>query len=624
MTENYKKKHSMRFLSIILSLCLLGGVLSAVANAAEISVLTSENVAVWPVADKEIYYGQKAKDEITLVGGLVTSDGTENGEVIAGSWEFTDADDYLPAAGNRNANIRFVPSNSDLYSGFEIKNTTLVKYKVNKPLPVLVDENNPPVATEVEAGAKLSTSILSGGQVKNPYNAEEPKALAGFWRWTKTTTVVNESGYYQARMVLANYEILYMDVWVQVASEIPETSIVEYPTVPELTYNPNVTWADIELTGGKAVIKETETEVEGTFAIKENRLTAIPNPNFTELEIVFTPANAEEALPYEFTIPVTVNALPISFGEDYKGTAIDEPFEVEVANGSKISGVLSAAKKHLNYPTPSVVMIEDANSLAENGKVYKVSVLNYNNSNYTGTYAYVKATFKTTEISSEIKSAIGSGLNKFFIDCGSYSPMGTFTVYCNGEEIAEVKRGVSFDCEVYTDEGGTYEITAKYNPVENDNFIVDDAFWSITVAPVRHIKVANTSSMPFTVNGNSGHTATIRTGDTIVMEYTMPEFAYWVIKDGNGKTVELDGVDVNEKKITFTMPDYDLKFSVKTPAQLEQEEAAANCDHICHSENSLLQMLWKLISMFCQLFNIQQYCDCGLTHYDAPLFGFIS
>lgn len=618
MSEKTKNKCIKRALSLFL--CAVLFIMSAsVAFAITPVALTESNVTVWPIANGSIYFGQQISDGVTLSGGEVQYDGV----VVAGHFEFIDAGYRPTSSGTQFASLKFVPDDSNAYLGFNIDTAWDVTYTVNKTTPIFVDENDTvPVATEVEAGAKLSTSKLSGAQVMNPYYPEESKALAGVWKWAKSTTVVNESGYYEARITISGYERLTAQVYVKVASDIPETTIAEYPTVPELTYNPDVTWADIELTGGKAVLKGTETEVEGTFAIKN--LNAIPNPSKTEIDVVFTPANAEEALPYEFTIPVKVNALPISFGEDYKGTTIDDPFEVEVTYGSKVSGVLSAAKKHLNYPTPSVVMIEDANSLAENGKVYKVSVLNYNNSNYTGTYAYVKATFKTTEISSEIKSAIGSGLNKFFIDCGSYSPMGTFTVYCNGEEIAEVKRGVSFDCEVYTDEGGTYEITAKYNPVENDNFIVDDAFWSITVAPVRHIKVANTSSMPFTVNGNSGHTATIRTGDTIVMEYTMPEFAYWVIKDGNGKTVELDGIDVNEKKITFTMPDYDLKFSVKTPAQLEQEEAEANCDHICHSDNAFYQVLWNILSIIFRLFNIQQYCDCGAMHYDAPIFGFIS
>ena len=45
------------------------------------------------------------------------------------------------------------------------------------------------------------------------------------------------------------------------------------------------------------------------------------------------------------------------------------------------------------------------------------------------------------------------------------------------------------------------------------------------------------------------------------------------------------------------------------------------CDHICHSNNALMKVLWKIIRFFYRLFNIQQYCDCGVIHYDAPVFG---
>ena len=615
-----------KLLSLLLALMMMLSVVPMYASAAE-KLTATANVESYPTlsyktADGKMYYGQTLEEALIINDDEVVRDAA--GNQVAGHFEFRKPE-YIPTPGTDiKLDIIFVPDDEDAYTSFTKLRSSLV-YTVEAVTLVPVDENDPvPVASEVEPGALLSTSVLSGGALTNPHNPNEPNLLDTKWIWSPSLnpaskTVVNASGYYTAQFAPAGYDVITVQVYVKVASAIPETEIVEFPTIPELTYNPNVTWADIDLTGGKAVIKGTNTKVEGTFAIKN--LNAIPNPSKTEIDVVFTPANAEEALPYEFTIPVKVNALPISFGEDYKGTTIDDPFEVEVTYGEKVSEVLFQAKKHLNYPTPSVVGIEDANSLAENGKVYEVHVLNYSNSNYTGTYAYVKAIFKTTEITSAIKKSIGSGLNKFFIDCGNYSPQGTFTVYCNGEEIAEVKAGYSFDCEVYTDEGGTYEITAKYNPIENDYFIVSDASWSITVAPVRHIKVANTSSMPFTVNGNSGHTATIRTGDTIVMEYTMPEFAYWVIKDGNGKTVELDGIDVNEKKITFTMPDYDLKFSVKTPAQLEQEEAEANCDHFCHSDNQFLQIFWNIISFFMRLFGTEQYCECGAAHYDAPIFG---
>lgn len=620
MSKKNKMQYAKKTMSLVLSLILLV-MLGTVAFAAPPIVLSETNVTVWPAANGEIFYGQKLSDGITLSGGEVQYDGA----VVAGHFEFIDSDFYPTDGGANIAALKFIPDDLGSYAGFEIEYAWDVFYYVNPVTPVLVDENSPPVATQVEAGARLSTSTISGGAIKNPITNEI--ITDAVWKWESSRTKVNESGYYPARATSASsnggYNPFTIDVYVRIAGDVPEVEIKEYPTVPELTYSPNVTWADIELTGGKAVIKGTETEVEGTFAIKN--LTDIPNAKLTELAIVFTPANAEEALPYEFTIPVKVNALPISFGEDFKGTTADEPFEYEVAPGTMMRDILSYIKGGLlNYPTSSVTKIEDANSKAENGKVYMVSVLNYTNTNYTGSEAYIKTVFKDVEFTPTVKRSTGSGLNKFFIDCGDYRPEGTFTVYCNGEEIAEVKRGVVFDCAVYTDEGGTFEITTKYNPVENDYFIPASALWSITVNPVRHITVANTSSMPFTVNGNSGHTATIRTGDAIELEFLMEDFACFVIKDASGKEVTLEGVDLTSKKISFAMPDFDLKISVKTNAQLEEEEAIAGCGHICHSKNEIIQLFWRIISFFCRLFDIQQYCDCGITHYDAPLFGEIA
>ncbi|MBR3974883.1 MAG: hypothetical protein IKJ88_03380, partial [Clostridia bacterium] len=454
-----------------------------------------------------------------------------NGETVPGHFEPVDMNTVPTSTGTQRADIKFIPDDTTLYSGFEYKRCRYVTYTVSKTTPVFVDaENDPLVASEVEAGAKLSTSILSGGKMVNPYNADEAKIAARSWEWSNPDTVINESGYYEAIFVPVGYEKTTVQVYVKIASDVPETEILENPTISDFVYDENLTWKDVKINGGKAVIKGTETIVEGVFSVADNVKDWVPTVGLNNVPVVFTPYEAEVALTYSFNIPVTVNALPISFGEDYKGTTVDDAFEYEVAPGTMMRDVLSYVEGGaLNYPTPSVRSIEDANSPAENGKVYKVTVLNYTNTNYTGTEAYIKIVFKDVEFTPTVKSSIGSGQNKFSIDCGSYNPQGTFTVYCNGEEIAEVKRGVAFDCEVYTDAGGTYEITTKYNPVENDYFIPASALWSITVNPVRHIKVANTSSMPFTVNGNSGHTATIRTGDTIVMEYTMPEFAYWVI-----------------------------------------------------------------------------------------------
>ncbi len=599
-----------KLLSILLALMMMLSVVPMYASAAEPIALTEANVTVWPTASGEIYFGQKISDGITLSGGEVQYDGA----VVAGHFEFTNPDFCPTSAGNQIASLAFIPNDSSVYVGFDVDYAWDVTYKVNKTTPILVSESDLPIATEVEAGAQLKTSVISGGAMKNPYNDSEPNINKAIWEWTNRRTIINESGYYEAEFVAKGYEIVTREIYVKIAGETPETTIAEYPTIPELTYNPDVTWADIELAGGKAVIKGTETEVEGTFAIKDTRLNVAPNPNFTEIEVVFTPDDPEAALPYEFTIPVKVNPAHISF-VDGEGNAVVEGFEFEVEPGTKMGDVRALLNTVLRVPANSIIQVEDSNSYAKNGRTYKLTVLYDENVYYTGKELYFTVRFKNVELTPTITAI---GLNAFKVNCGDYKPAGTFTITCNGEEVATVKANQDFDCEVWTDNGGTYEIKAKYNPTENDYFIISDAEWAITVYAKRNLNV--TSVMTYTVNGDA-YAKEIRANDIIVAKTSYEDFAHYVIKDGSGKEIVLEGVDLTSREITFAMPDHDLTIEIKTNKQIEMEEAAANCDHICHSDNPLFQMLWKVLTFIFRLFDVQQYCDCGNLHYDAPLFG---
>ncbi len=582
-----------KLLSLLLALMMMLSVVPFYASAADPIALTEANVTVWPTVNGEISYGQKLSDGISLSGGEVQYNGT----VVDGHFEFIDSDIYPTSGGINIAALKFIPENFDSYTGFEIEYAWDVLYNVNPVTPVLVDENAPPVATEVEAGARLSTSTISGAAIKNPITNEIITDVV--WNWESSRTKVNESGYYPARATVPSsnggYNPLTVNIYVRIAGDIPETAIAEYPTVPELTYNPNVTWADIELTGGKAVIKGTETEVEGTFAIKN--LTAVPNAKSTELTIVFTPANAEAALPYEFKIPVKVNPCPISFGEDHKGTAIDEPFEVEVAYGSKVSEVLFQAKKHLNYPTPSVVMIEDANSLAENGKVYKVTVLNYTNTNYTGSEAFIKTVIKAATVPMEIRTS-GEGANNYYIGTTDYNsprPQGTYNIYVDGELYLEN----SPDNFVFAPEkSGEYTVKVVYNPTENDYCIVEDIEKVIKVTYKRTLNRINTIS-------DGG--LLVSYGDTVEVTENLGEnFGGWKITDANGNEVDL-GVDTSGVKITFTMPDYDITVEAKAKSGSGSTDGGFDLDDIFgnlgdltegDSDNPIVNIFNNIIAFF--------------------------
>ncbi len=45
-----------------------------------------------------------------------------------------------------------------------------------------------------------------------------------------------------------------------------------------------------------------------------------------------------------------------------------------------------------------------------------------------------------------------------------------------------------------------------------------------------------------------------------------------------------------------------------------------NCDHLCHKDG-ILGFIWKIISFLQRFFGIQQYCDCGVLHYEKAIFG---
>ena len=480
-----------------------------------------------------------------------------------------------------------------------------------------------PTATEIaSAGDRIRTSTLSGGTAIDPITGD---VIDGTFKWKSSGTRVNESGYYDVTFRpddIDKYALAYCLVFVRITGDDTEVTLVtmvaEAPIVAN-TLTVGDDWSELIYTGGKAV-DANGTEVDGVFSLTKSG--TVKNAGNITCEFLFTPTDSKYATA-TVEVKVIVNAIPISFGPEYKGTSIDDPYVFEVAPFADMGEVRDILKNyHLNWPGSTGVQIEDYNGTAEHGRIYEYYVREYSNSNYTGNIAYVKLVFATTEITPSI---VRAGSNKFKVDCAGHSVPGTFTIYHNDVEIATVSRkdGYVFDCEVYTDEGGTSHIKAVYNPVENDYYVCNDAETTITVAPMHTITNAKgTSSHPINIKVNGSGDDSGRTGSTVEMRATLDSFVYWIIKDADGKEVTLDGVDVNSKSITFLMPDCDLVVTYKTQADLDREEAIANCDHFCHSDNEIVRMFWNIICFFMRLFGVEQYCECGDSHYSAPLFNF--
>ena len=541
-----------RTFSIILAVFMLLSAIPFTASAADPIALKASNVTVWPTAEGEIYYGEPLS-KIKLIGGEVQYNGT----VVPGHFEHVDptvsAEEAMDAY---EADIKFVPDDTTSYKGFT-KLYSKTTFTVHKTTPVLSDETKPPIVTTiVEPGVSLSTITISDGTMINPYDPSETSVKKITWKWTDPNTIVNESGYYEAKFVASTvkYVVVKQNIYVEVNSPVSVPTIIEYPTIPELTYDPNVTWADIPLEGGKAVIKGTETEVEGTFAIKDTRKDVVPNPNFTEIEIVFTPANAEEALPYEFTIPVTVNPSPLTFIDDEGNPVEDFTFEVEP--GTKMNDIKALITTNLRVPKNAVISVEDNNGYAENGRKYKLTVL-HDDPNYTGKELYFTVSFKETEITPSLKW-VGAG--KLKVDCGEYSPPGSFAVYyVIGEtetKIGDVK-GNSEILEWAPTSSGDYGFKVVYNPVENDYFIIE----SVTTTPYSYYpehKVISTGNMVATHKMGEAVTVTAVPTDPDKAKTPFYGFKGWTdVKGNTGLTDE----DLKSAEITFTMPDGDVELT---------------------------------------------------------------
>ncbi|MBQ4644325.1 MAG: hypothetical protein IJB72_01025, partial [Clostridia bacterium] len=477
-----------KLLSILLALMMMLSVVPMYASAADPIALTEANVTVWPTASGEIYFGQKISDGITLSGGEVQYDGA----VVAGHFEFIDSELRPTSAGNQIAAIKFIPNDTSAYTGFEVAYAWDVTFKVNKTTPVFVDENDTvPVATEVEAGAALSTSTLSGAKVKNPYNESESKALAAKWRWTKTSTIVNESGYYQARMVIGTtYEVIYTDVYVKVAGEAVATTITEAPTA-SLTYDGVTTWADVELTGGKAM--SGDTEVAGKFTIDNAGSTVIEAGTYT-LNITFTPDDTENYLPSTGTATVTVNPAPIKFVDENGADIVPEitvPYGTTFSSGDDICIALKNYLIIQSGVARNVYVLDDEGNILDHKTTASVGTKEYKVIARTDNKNYGEAvlTFKLTVEATDVKVNILRTTKEILVSKANNTdptPTGTFAIYVDGQLL---KDGVKHNNPVEWNPTASkiYTIKAVYTPIENDPVNVEDVTITIPVALERKI-----------------------------------------------------------------------------------------------------------------------------------------
>ena len=576
------KKTFSRALSVILAVVMLA-VSVPVAFAAESIALTESNVLEWPtvlyknengefVTEGSMHYGQKMLDCLALTGGVVTTDGTKDGEKIEGKFEFDFGEKLLcptEATDAHPASVKFVPKDETAYTGFSVSLTKNVTFKVNSVTPVLVDENDPPVASSVEsAGKRLMTSTISGGAVKNPYTGE---VLLGSWSWVSRFTAVNESKTYPAKLAVAGYEVLNMDIYVSITGDAPATKIEVPPTFGEVTYAPGLTIGDLTISGGKAVISQTGEEIEGTFAVVEESKNVAVKVGERTVSVLFTPTDLTKGITCICQVPLVVNkAVPAFKTDDESGIpTITMPY------GTKLDSSLDAVIKPLvDVDVPVYLAYKDfeGNDLSYNGTTpvvgtHEIQVrVNIDDSNYE---TFTMLTFKleitgfTANCIMEPVGSQGYKIHDTSLKYDAAKPTGTFTVSytVDGEKQPDITVKYEELFQVEKSKSGKYEFSVKYNEIENDPFEIADITYTGTVVLNHNVTI---NGQKQTVDYNATVTASAPATDPAQPEKPYYGFVSW----------EATGVDISEEQaasaeITFTMPDNDVelkanyKFSIK-------------------------------------------------------------
>ncbi len=590
-----------KLLSIILALMMMLSVVPFYASA-EAVALTEANVVEWPTvgyknADGKYYYEQPIEDGLTLTGGVVTTDGTANGTVIEGEFQFNYEGRSLPTSSTASrAYIKFVPNDTDKYTGFSVDRSTNVTFVVTKTTPVFVDEiNDPVVATEVEAGATLASSTLSGGKVINPYNPDAPKLATKSWAWTTKNTVVNESGYYEARFVCPSYNIIYAQVYVRIIGDTSvAVEIEEMPTVEAITYKEGLTAGDLVITGGKA-------SVAGTFKVKDATQTLKAGSN--DVTLVFVPDDTSVS-EVDINIKVTVDKIPVYFIDDEGNKIVPEilvPFGTTTISASLIEAQIAGMKT--NYTEFKVSGISTVVNTKVTGEYDSKISIKPNNNNYSNgiDIKIIVEPIKVTKVTYYGNS------KSMDINLDYKNIPGTFDVYVDGTLVGSaLKLDVNgiLKCPYDVTVSGTHKLSLVYNKADStDTCVVDSSEYDFTANAKRNITTEGLASN-LKVNGNGVTTLThIYCGDEISIECAIADtFTGWEITDTDGNAVDVGEIktqvmntteagitfekvagDLSCVNIIFTMPDKDI--IIKAKSTLDEEKPSEGDDDNTGDDN---------------------------------------
>lgn len=511
--------------------------------------------------------------------------------------------------------------------------------------PVLVDPvNDPPVASPVEPGARLNTSVITGGAVKNPETGEI--LTDAKWTWTQNRPI-SAPGMYPAKCVSPSLpKALMMNIYVGLVGGSVDTEISVSPDIPDLSYDGVTTWADVKLEGGVAVEKGTENVVEGTFSLTvTGGSSSVITAGVKNVNILFTPTDSEK---------YSASSLPVTI-EVAVGTPAWKNGEIPVVKvpfGKKITDdTFNSLKQYTNLDITLMLRLYDAenNRLADG--VSNLPCGTYDteyqlqcsagvaHSNWGVAFLPVIIVVEPGEAHISVSSS--SKNNELKVSVDSKYLDGTFDIYIDGElafdDAPITKEPYSWYytttwCPADTTQDSSHSIKVVYNAAETDNAYIAEAFESTLVFQAQRKLTSddyNLLNVSTVENGDYnidpavpwGRDKYLFAGDEVTIRAPYDGFLYWEITDSNGNAVEdleivRGGMDKNY--IAFKMPNYDLHINYMNQTEFDRIEAIKNCKCLCHSDNAFVQFFWNIINQILrilnQLFGYESVCDCGIVH----------
>ena len=511
--------------------------------------------------------------------------------------------------------------------------------------PVLVDPvNDPPVASPVEPGARLNTSVITGGAVKNPETGEI--LTDAKWTWTQNRPI-SAPGMYPAKCASPSLpKALMMNIYVGLIGGSVDTEISVSPDIPDLSYDGVTTWADVKLEGGVAVEKGTEKVVEGTFSLAVTGSSSVViTAGVKNVNILFTPTDSEK---------YSASSLPVTI-EVAVGTPAWKNGEIPVVKvpfGKKITDdTFNTLMQYTNLDISGGLRLYDSenNRLADG--VSNLPCGTYDteyqlqcsagvaHSNWGVAFLPVIIVVEPGEAHISVSSS--SKNNELKVSVDSKYLDGTFDIYIDGElafdDAPITKEPYSWYykttwCPADTTQDSSHSIKVVYNAAETDNAYIAESFESTLVFQAQRkltsddYNVLNVSTVE---NGDYNIDPAVQwgldkylfAGDEVTIRAPYDGFLYWEITDSNGNAVEdleivRGGMDKNY--IVFKMPNYDLHINYMNQTEFDRIEAIKNCKCLCHSDNAFVQFFWNIINQILrilnQLFGYESVCDCGIVH----------